>query len=317
MKIVILDSYTVDQGELSWDGLSELAEVEAYERTSPDEVITRCKGAEMVLTNKVVLDATVLNMLPRLQYIGVLATGYNVVDLEVASRQNIVVTNIPAYSTESVAQMVFCHLLNIVSHVDYYAIENRSGRWSQSPDFCYLDHNLFELHGKKMGIVGLGNTGMATARIATGFGLQVFAATSKDEENLPYGIKKADLDTLFEQCDIVSLHCPLTDDTFHLVDAERLTSMRPSAILINTGRGPLVDDAAVAEALNSGQLAAYGADVLTTEPPAADNPLLSAKNCYLTPHIAWATREARLRLINICIENVRAYLDGEPMNQVN
>lgn len=317
MKIVILDSYTVDQGELSWDGLSELAEVEAYERTSPDEVITRCKGAEMVLTNKVVLDATVLNMLPRLQYIGVLATGYNVVDLEVASRQNIVVTNIPAYSTESVAQMVFCHLLNIVSHVDYYAIENRSGRWSQSPDFCYLDHNLFELHGKKIGIVGLGNTGMATARIATGFGLQVFAATSKDEENLPYGIKKADLDTLFEQCDIVSLHCPLTDDTFHLVDAERLASMRPSAILINTGRGPLVDDAAVAEALNSGQLAAYGADVLTTEPPAADNPLLSAKNCYLTPHIAWATREARLRLINICIENVRAYLDGEPMNQVN
>ena len=317
MKIVILDSYTVDQGELSWDGLSELAEVEAYERTSPDEVITRCKGAEMVLTNKVVLDATVLNMLPRLQYIGVLATGYNVVDLEVASRQNIVVTNIPAYSTESVAQMVFCHLLNIVSHVDYYAIENRSGRWSQSPDFCYLDHNLFELHGKKIGIVGLGNTGMATARIATGFGLQVFAATSKDEENLPYGIKKADLDTLFEQCDIVSLHCPLTDDTFHLVDAERLASMRPSAILLNTGRGPLVDDAAVAEALNSGQLAAYGADVLTTEPPAADNPLLSAKNCYLTPHIAWATREARLRLINICIENVRAYLDGEPMNQVN
>lgn len=317
MKIVILDSYTVDQGELTWDGLSELAEVEAYERTSPDEVITRCKGAEMVLTNKVVLDATVLNMLPRLQYIGVLATGYNVVDLEVASRQNIVVTNIPAYSTESVAQMVFCHLLNIVSHVDYYAIENRSGRWSQSPDFCYLDHNLFELHGKKIGIVGLGNTGMATARIATGFGLQVFAATSKDEENLPYGIKKADLDTLFEQCDIVSLHCPLTDDTFHLVDAERLASMRPSAILINTGRGPLVDDAAVAEALNSGQLAAYGADVLTTEPPAADNPLLSAKNCYLTPHIAWATREARLRLINICIENVRAYLDGEPMNQVN
>ena len=229
MKIVILDAYTVDQGELTWDGLSELAEVEAYERTSPDEVIARCKGAEMVLTNKVVLDAAVLNMLPRLQYIGVLATGYNVVDLEVASRQNIVVTNIPAYSTESVAQMVFCHLLNIVSHVDYYAIENRSGRWSQSPDFCYLDHNLFELNGKKMGIVGLGNTGMATARIAAGFGLQVFAATSKDEDDLPYGIKKLDLDTLFEQCDIVSLHCPLTDDTFHLVDADRLATMKPSS----------------------------------------------------------------------------------------
>jgi len=317
MKIVILDAYTVDQGELTWDGLSELAEVEAYERTSPDEVIARCKGAEIVLTNKVVLNASVLNMLPRLQYIGVLATGYNVVDLEVASRQNIVVTNIPAYSTESVAQMVFCHLLNIVSHVDYYAIENRSGRWSQSPDFCYLDHNLFELNGKKMGIVGLGNTGMATARIAAGFGMQVLAATSKDEDELPYGIKKVDFDTLFEQCDIVSLHCPLTDDTFHLVDAERISVMKPSAILINTGRGPLVDDAAVADALNSNQIAAYGADVLTIEPPAVDNPLLSAKNSYITPHIAWATREARQRLINICTENVRAYLDGEPINQVN
>ncbi|MBO7581122.1 MAG: D-2-hydroxyacid dehydrogenase [Bacteroidaceae bacterium] len=317
MKIVILDAYTVDQGELTWDGLKELAEVEAYERTAPDEVIARCKGAEIVLTNKVVLDATVLNMLPRLQYIGVLATGYNVVDLEVASRQNIVVTNIPAYSTESVAQMVFCHLLNIVSHVDYYAIENRSGKWTNSPDFCYLDHDLFELHGKKMGIIGLGNTGMATARIATGFGMQVLACTSKDEDDLPYGIMKADLDTIFEQCDIISLHCPLTEDTLHLVNAERINTMKSSAILINTGRGPLIDDDAVADALNNDQIAAYGADVLTTEPAPADNPLLTAKNCYLTPHIAWATREARLRLINICTENVRAYLDGEPMNQVN
>lgn len=317
MKIVILDAYTVDQGELTWEGLDKLAEVETYERTTPEEVVERCKGAEIVLTNKVVLDASVLNMLPRLQYIGVLATGYNVVDLEVASRQNIVVTNIPAYSTESVAQMVFCHLLNIVSHVDYYAIENRSGRWTKSPDFCYLDHNLFELYGKKMGIIGLGNTGMATARIATSFGLQVLAYTSKEEKDLPYGIKAADLDTIFEQCDIVSLHCPLTNDTHHFVNASRLATMKPSAILINTSRGSLVDDIAVAEALNNDQLAAYGADVLTTEPPAADNPLLAAKNSYLTPHIAWATREARQRLINICTENVRAYIDGEPINQVN
>ena len=317
MRIVILDAYTVSQGELTWDGLEELAEVEAYERTTPDEVVTRCKGAEIVLTNKVVLDASVLNMLPRLQYIGVLATGYNVVDLEVASRQNIVVTNIPAYSTESVAQMVFCHLLNIVGRTDHYARANRKGKWTASADFCYLDHDLFELNGKKMGIIGLGNTGMATARIAAGFGLQVLAYTSKDEDELPYGIMKADLDTLFEQCDIVSLHCPLTEDTLHLVNAERLANMKSSAILINTGRGPLVDDAAVADALNNDQIAAYGADVLTTEPPTADNPLLSAKNSYLTPHIAWATREARQRLINICTENVRAYLDGEPVNQVN
>ena len=317
MKIVILDAYTVDQGELSWEGLNGLGSVEAYERTNPDEVVVRCKGAEIVLTNKVVLNAEVLNMLPRLQYIGVLATGYNVVDLDVASRQNIVVTNIPAYSTESVAQMVFCHLLNIVGRTDHYARANRKGKWTASADFCYLDHNLFELYGKKMGIIGLGNTGMATARIASGFGMQVLAYTSKDEENLPYDIMKADLNTIFQQCDIVSLHCPLNEDTYHLVNAERLDMMKSSAILINTGRGPLVDDDAVAEALNNDQLAAFGADVLTTEPAPANNPLLTAKNSYLTPHIAWATREARLRLINICTENVRAYLDGEPINQVN
>lgn len=317
MKIVILDAYTVDQGELTWDGLRELAEVDAYERTAPEDVVTRCKGAEMVLTNKVVLDASVLNMLPRLQYIGVLATGYNVVDLEVANRQNIVVTNIPAYSTESVAQMVFCHLLNIVGRTDHYARENRKGKWTASPDFCYLDHHLFELHGKKMGIVGLGNIGMAVARIASAFGMQVLAFTSKEEDDLPYGIRKVDMDALFKQSDIVTLHCPLTVETHFLVDAERLAMMKPTAILINTGRGPLVDDAAVADALNNGSLAAYAADVLTTEPAPVDNPLLTAKNCYLTPHIAWATSEARQRLINICTENVRAYLDGEPINQVN
>ena len=317
MKIVILDAYTIDQGELSWDELSEIVDVDIYERTSPEEVVERCKGAEMVLTNKVVLDSSVLNMLPRLQYIGVLATGYNVVDLEAANRQNIVVTNIPAYSTESVAQMVFSHLLNIVSRVAHYAHENRKGKWSHSPDFCYLDHDLFELNGKKMGIVGLGNTGMATARIATGFGLQVLAFTSKDEDSLPYGIKKADMDTIFEQCDIVSLHCPLSESTHHLVNAKRIATMKSSAILINTGRGPLVDDVAVAEALNSNQIAAYGADVLTQEPALADNPLLTANHCFLTPHIAWATKEARMRLIKICTENVRAYLDGEPINQVN
>lgn len=317
MKIVILDAFTVDQGELSWNGLAEIADIEVYERTSPDEVVARCKGAEMVLTNKVVLNATTLNMLPRLQYIGVLATGYNVVDLEAASKQNIVVTNIPAYSTDSVAQMVFCHILNIVGRVDHYAQENRNGKWSASQDFCYLDHNLFELHGKKIGIVGLGNTGLATAKIALGFGMQVVAFTSKDEEALPSGVRKADLDTLFSQCDIISLHCPLTETTHHLVNETRLAMMKHSAILINTGRGPLVDDEAVATALNNNEIAAYGADVLTTEPAPSDNPLLQAKNCYLTPHIAWATREARERLIQTCTNNVKAFVDGEPVNQVN
>ena len=317
MKIVILDSYTIDQGELTWDGLSKLADVEAYKRTLPEEITARCKNAEIVLTNKAVLNAEVLNMLPRLQYIGVLATGYNVVDLEVASRQNIVVTNIPAYSTDSVAQMVFSHLLNIVSRTDHYAQANRNGKWTASPDFCYLDHNFFELKGKKMGIVGLGNIGMAVANIAQAFGLQVLAYTSKDEDDLPNGIKKVDMNTLFSQSDIISLHCPLTSETHHLVDAARLSTMKPTAILINTGRGALIDDDAVAEALENNEIAAYGADVLTTEPAPADHPLLKAKNCYLTPHIAWATREARQRLINICTENVKAYLDGEPINQVN
>lgn len=317
MRIVILDGYTVNPGDLSWEPLQEFADVEVYERTSEEDIVPRCKGAEIVLTNKVVLSASVLNMLPRLQYIGVLATGYNVVDLEVASRQNIVVTNIPAYSTESVAQMVFAHLLNIVSRADHYARKNRRGGWTTCPDFCYLDHNLFELSGKRMGIVGLGNTGMATARIAMAFGLNVVAFTSKDEDDLPEGIKKVSLDALFSTSDIVSLHCPLTETTQQLVNKQVLATMKPSAILINTGRGPLVNDDDLAEALNSGVIAAYGADVLTTEPAPASNPLLKARNCYLTPHIAWATREARQRLIDICTANVKAFVEGEPIHQVN
>lgn len=317
MKIVILDGYTVNPGDLSWQSLEEYADVVVYERTREEEVVERCKGAEIVLTNKVVLDAATLNMLPRLQYIGVLATGYNVVDLEVASRQNIVVTNIPSYSTDSVAQMVWAHILNITNRVDHYARENRKGRWTESPDFCYMDHNFTELSGKRMGIVGLGNTGMATALIATAFGMNVLAFTSKDEEELPTGIRKVTLSELLSESDIVSLHCPLTDTTHHLINEETLSLMKSSAILINTGRGPLVDDKAVAEALHNGTIAAYGADVITTEPPKANNPLLSAPYCYLTPHIAWATKEARSRLIDICTQNIKAWIDGEPINQVN
>lgn len=317
MKIVILDGYTVSQDDLSWDLLNELADVEVYDRTDEDDIIPRCKGAEIVLTNKVVLDSSVLNMLPRLQYIGVLATGYNVVDLEAATRQNIVVTNIPAYSTESVAQMVWSHILNAVSRVDHYARENRNGRWSASADFCYLDHNLFELNGKTLGIIGLGNTGSATARIATAFGMRVLAYTSKSEDLLPQGIVKATLNDVFAQADIVSLHCPLNDQTREMVNAERLKTMKSSAILINTGRGPLVNEADVAEALNTGTIAAFCADVLATEPARADNPLLTARNAYITPHIAWATREARQRLMSICKENVKAFIDGEIINQVN
>lgn len=317
MKIVILDGFTVNPGDLSWSALESLAEVEVYDRTSEDQIVPRCKGAEIVLTNKVVLDSSVLNQLPRLMYIGVLATGYNVVDLEVASRQSIVVTNIPSYSTDSVAQMVFSHLLNIVSRTDHYAQENRKGRWSKNQDFCYLDHTLSELAGKRMGIVGLGNIGMAVAKIALAFNMEVIAYTSKSDEELPEGVRSVTMEELFTGSDVISLHCPLTESTRHLVNASRLRTMKPSAILINTGRGPLVCDQDVADALNSHTIAAYAADVLTEEPPKADNPLLSAKNCYLTPHIAWATYEARQRLINICVENVKAFIEGEPKNQVN
>lgn len=315
MKIVILDGYTVTQDDLSWSVLDEFAEVEVYDRTSAEDVVKRCKGAEMVLTNKVVLDSFTLNQLPRLMYIGVLATGNNVVDLEAAEKQSIVVTNIPAYSTKSVAQMVFSHLLNIVSMVGKYAESNREGEWTRSEDFCYLRHNLFELSGKRFGIVGLGNIGMEVAKIANAFDMEVLAYTSKTDD-LPYGIRRVSLDELFTSSDVISLHCPLNDETHHMVDAKRLKSMKPSAILINTGRGPLVKDDELAEALNANVIAAYGADVMTVEPPDADNQLLKAKNCYLTPHIAWATREARQRLMRICRDNIKAFLDGKPVNVV-
>ena len=315
MKIVILDAYTVNPGDLTWHPLDDMGELIVYDRTLPEQVVERCKGAEVVLTNKVVLDAEILNQLPHLSYIGVLATGYNVVDLEVASRQSITVTNIPAYSTNSVAQMVWAHILNITNSVAHYATENSKGRWTNNKDFCYYDFTHTELAGKTMGIVGLGNTGMATARIAQAFGLKVIAYTSKTQ--LPEGMTKVTLDELFQESDILSLHCPLTNETKGLVNRERLNLMKPSAILINTSRGPVVNEADVAEALNQGRIAAFGADVVSVEPIEASNPLLNAKNCFLTPHIAWATKEARQRLIDICVENVKAFVQDNPQNVVN
>lgn len=315
MKIVILDAYTVNPGDLTWHPLDEIADLVIYDRTQPEQVVERCKGAEIVLTNKVILDAEVLNHLPHLTYIGVLATGYNVVDLEVASRQSITVTNIPAYSTNSVAQMVWAHILNITNRVGHYAEENKNGRWTRSKDFCYYDYTHSELAGKTIGIVGLGNTGMATARIAQAFGMNVIAYTSKDK--LPEEMKKVTLDELFKSSDIVSLHCPLTNETKELVNKERLDMMKPSAILINTSRGPVVNETDVAAALNEGKIAAFGADVVSVEPAKKGNHLLSAKNCFLTPHIAWATKEARQRLIDICIANIKAFLDDKPQNVVN
>lgn len=316
MNIVVLDGYAANPGDLSWNELKALGECTIYDRTTPSEVLERAVGAEILLTNKVVLNAETIAALPELKYIGVLATGYNVVDTAAAKERGIVVANIPAYSTASVAQMVFAHILNIAQQVQHYSDEVRKGRWSSNPDFCFWDTPLIELRGKKIGIVGLGNTGFNTARIAIGFGMEVHAFTSKSPFQLPPEIKKMDLDNLFGTCDIISLHCPLTDSTRELINAARLKQMKSTAILINTGRGPLINEQDLADALNNGTILAAGLDVLSQEPPRADNPLLTARNCYITPHIAWASTAARERLMQIMLDNVKAYLDGKPINNV-
>ena len=317
MRIVILDGYALNPGDLSYDCLKQFGTLKVYDRTLPEQLIERAKDADVVLTNKVVLGETEFAQLPRLRYIGVQATGYNVIDVEAARRHGITVTNIPAYSTDSVAQMVIAHLLNITQSVGYYARENRTGRWGSNPDFCYWDNPLIELAGKQMGIVGFGRTGSAVARLATAFGMKVAVYTSKLQSALPEGVEKMELDALFATSDVVSLHCPLTPDTHHLVDAARLARMKPTAILINTARGPIVDEQALADALNSGALHAAGIDVLIEEPPREGSPLLSARHCFVTPHIAWATLEARTRLLQICEANLRAFIEGTPQNVVS
>lgn len=317
MKIVVLDGYAANPNDLSWEEMQALGQLVVFDRTAPDQVLERSADADALLTNKVVLSAETLAQLPKLKYIGVLATGYNVVDTVAARRQGIVVTNIPAYSTDSVAQLTFAHILNITNSVAHYAVQNRQGRWSASPDFVYWDTPLIELSGKTLGIVGLGNIGMKVATIARTFGMDVFAYTSKNSTDLPIGIQKTTLDGLLAVSDVLSLHCPLNEQTHHLINAQTLKKMKRGAILINTGRGPLVDEQAVADALNDGQLLAYGADVMTQEPPTADNPLLKCQNAYLTPHIAWATYEARKRLMLIATSNLQAFIEGKPVNVVN
>lgn len=318
MKICILDGYSLNPGDLDWSPVERLGDVTLFDRTPADKIVEHAADADIVLTNKVPFSADTLRQLPRLRFICVLATGYNIIDTEAAARQGVVVANIPAYSTMSVAQMAFAHILNITNHVASYAREVADGKWTNCPDFCFWDSALTELAGKTMGIVGLGNTGMATARIAIAMGMKVVALTSKSADTLPEGITPAPLDDVLASADVVSLHCPLTPSTRHLINAASIAKMKPSAILINTGRGPLVDEQAVADALNGERLAAFGADVLSQEPPRGDNPLLSARNCFLTPHIAWATLEARTRLMSTATENVRQFIAGEPVaNRVN
>ncbi len=316
MKIVALDGYAANPGDLSWDELKALGECVIYDRTAPEEVLERAADAEVVLTNKVVITAEMMAALPQLKYIGVMATGYNIVDIDAARERGIIVTNIPSYSTDSVAQMVFAHILNIAQQVQHHSEAVHQGRWTASKDFCFWDTPLIELRGKKIGIVGLGNTGYTTARIAIGFGMEVYAYTSKSSFQLPPEIKKMELDQLFSECDVISLHCLLTDKTRELVNAARLKLMKPTAILINTGRGQLVNEQDLADALNNGQIYAAGLDVLSQEPPKADNPLLTARNCYITPHIAWASAAARERLMGILLDNLKGYIEGKVINNV-
>ena len=316
MKTVVLDGFTANPGDLSWKGLEKLGALTVYERTNANETVARAADAEIVLTNKVIISREVIAQLPRLKYIGVLATGYNVVDVKAAHERGITVTNVPAYSTESVAQMVFAHLLTVTNRTEHYAIQNRNGHWSKNPDFCYWDFPHTELAGKTFGIVGLGNIGQRVAQIALAFSMKVAAQTSKASEALPAGIEKSSWEEILATSDVLSLHCPLTESTHHLINASTLRQMKSTAILINTGRGPLVDDQDVADALADKRLAAFCADVLTEEPPRLDNPLLKQPNAFITPHIAWATKEARIRLLRVATDNVRAFLSGTPVNVV-
>lgn len=317
MQIVLLDGYASNPGDLTWEPLKEMGEVTVYDRTQPSEVVERAHDAEIIVTNKVTLTRQTLEQLPNLRLICVLATGYNTIDTLAARDLGITVCNVPAYSTDSVAQMVFALILNMTNRVAHYARQTREGRWSAAPDFCYWDLPVSELAGKTLGIVGLGHIGAKVASIAREFGMDIFAFTSKNSIDLPDYIQKTTLEGLFGVSDILTLHCPLTPDTHELINARTLARMKRGALMVNTGRGPLVNEADVAEALASGQLGGYGADVMCSEPPAADNPLFAQPNAFITPHIAWASVEARQRLLNATFDNIRAFQDGHPKNVVN
>lgn len=330
MNIVQLDGYAANPGDLDWqpwhdipvaDGTGVCEFVE-YERTPNNLVVERAKDADIVIINKVLITDEVMAQLPRLRYVGVLATGYNVVDVEAAHRRGITVTNIPAYSTASVAQCVFAHLLNVTNNVALHSESVHRGEWARCPDFTYTLSPQTELANRVMGIIGYGNTGKAVARIASALGMRVMLAPSLKEgaakrRGLPdYVCEAQSMERFFAEADVVSLHCPLTETTRHIINRDTIAMMKPTAIVINTGRGPLVDETALAEALNNERIAAAGVDVLEEEPPVHGSPLIGARNCYVTPHIAWATQAARQRLMTIAVENVKAFINGRAQNVV-
>lgn len=316
MKIVILDGYTLNPGDLSWSGIEKLGDCTVYDRTLPEETIARAASAEIVFTNKVLLTREIIEQLPKLKFIGVLATGFNVVDTVAARKSGIVVCNIPAYSTQSVAQMVFSHILHFAQNVSVHASSVSNNEWATSKDFAYWLTPQTELAGKTLGIIGFGQIGQAVTKVALALGMKViFNNRSKKETELD--AVQVDLDTLLSESDYVSINCPLTDDNKGFINKEAIGKMKASAFLINTGRGPLINEQDLADALNSGRIAGAGLDVLSAEPAAADNPLPMAKNCFITPHIAWATFEARQRLMQIASANLNAFVKGMPINVVS
>lgn len=317
MKIVLLDAHTANPGDLSWQPLESIAPCEVHPRTPLDQTAARCAGAEIVITNKAPVTREIIAALPDLKYIGVTATGFNIVDTVAAKERGIVVSNVPGYGTPAVAQHVIALILELTNHVGHAAASVKDGGWVRCPDFCYWDHPIVELAGRTLGIIGYGDIGSAVARVGIALGMKVLASKRTWKEPPPAGIEAAEIDDIFAKSDVISLHCPLTDATKHLVGERTLGLMKKEAFLINTGRGPLVDEAALAQALNDGRIAGAGLDVLSVEPAKADNPLLGAKNCLITPHVAWASREARKRLIDVTASNLQAFLAGKPVNVVN
>lgn len=317
MKIVVLDGHTLNPGDLDWQSLTSLGDCEIHPRTAPSEVLSRAQGADVLLTNKVVLDRATIEQLPQLRYVGVIATGYNVVDLDAARQRGIVVTNVPAYSTPSVTQLTFALLLELTHRVGHHSDGVREGAWANSQDFAYWDFPLIELDGLKMGLIGFGAIAQGVARVAQALGMHVLATRRGDRPPEVPGVEIVDMDTLFRESDVISVHCPLTPETRGLVNAARLATMKPTAYVLNTSRGPVIAEQDLADALNAGQIAGAGLDVLSTEPPKADNPLLSARNCVITPHIAWASRAARGRLLGVVAANIRAFAQGTPQNVVS
>lgn len=316
MKIVVLDGFALNPGDLKWDELKKLGDVQVFNRTKSEEVFDRINDAVVIITNKVVINKALIDRLPHLKYIGVTATGYNVVDVEAATSKGIVVTNIPAYSTDSVAQLVFSHILNVVNHVELHTNSVRSGDWSSNADFAYWKTPQVELAGKTLGIIGFGRIGSKVASLALAFGMKVIFQNRSVKTGLPDGVVQKSLAEVFAESDFVSLNCPLTPENSEFVNEKLIRTMKSSAVLINTGRGGLINEADLAAALDSGRIAAACLDVLSAEPPSKENPLISAKNCFITPHIAWATFEARQRLMHITVENLRLFLSGHPQNVV-